>query len=150
MNDLDTAQAELDQVLKNAPENLAAIRGVAEIHHRRGELGEALAFYKAALGLAKHDPDLEQTVDEISRALSTPWSTMACRSNRRARSSWRRWRVCPAASKRRWRRSRRSTFATHLAPLRTDAPSHPQHPPALPELERFLEAIHTNRQKKAV
>ena len=53
-----------------APENLAAIRGIAEIHHRRGELGEALGFYKAALALARHDPDLEQTVDEISRALT--------------------------------------------------------------------------------
>ena len=70
MNDLDAALGELEYVLKSAPENLAAIRGVAEIHHRRGELGEALGFYRAALALARHDPDLEQTVDEISRALS--------------------------------------------------------------------------------
>ena len=70
MNDLDAALAELQYVLKSAPENLAAIRGVAEIHHRRGQLTEALVFYKAALALARHDPDLEQTVDEISRAIS--------------------------------------------------------------------------------
>src|SRR5918999_1496307 len=70
VNDLDAAQAELEHVLKSAPENLAAIRGVAEIHHRRGDLSPALEFYKAALALARHDPDLEQTVDEISRAIS--------------------------------------------------------------------------------
>ena len=70
MNDLDAALGELEYVLRIAPENLAAIRGIAEIHHRRGNLGEALGFYKAALALARHDPDLEQTVDEISRALT--------------------------------------------------------------------------------
>src|SRR6187549_3091400 len=36
-NDLDAAHVELSQVLQHAPENLAAIRGVAEIHHRRGD-----------------------------------------------------------------------------------------------------------------
>ena len=34
----DEAQAELVRVLTSAPENLAAIRGLAEIHHRRGDL----------------------------------------------------------------------------------------------------------------
>ena len=33
----EEAQEELEHVLKLAPENLAAIRGLAEIHHRRGE-----------------------------------------------------------------------------------------------------------------
>ena len=32
----DEAQEELEHVLRVAPENLAAIRGLAEIHHRRG------------------------------------------------------------------------------------------------------------------
>ncbi|MBA3885363.1 MAG: tetratricopeptide repeat protein [Acidobacteria bacterium] len=36
----DEAQEELEHVLRVAPENLAAIRGLAEIHHRRGELPE--------------------------------------------------------------------------------------------------------------
>ena len=70
MNDLDAALGRAGIRPQTAPENLAAIRGVAEIHHRRGALGEALGFYRAALALARHDPDLEQTVDEISRALS--------------------------------------------------------------------------------
>src|SRR5262245_4596939 len=38
LRQLDAAQEELARVLKSAPENLAAIRGLAEIHHRRGSL----------------------------------------------------------------------------------------------------------------
>src|SRR5262249_51103918 len=56
-------------VLRSAPENLAAIRGVAEIHDRRGELTEALAQYRAALALAKNDPDLQRTVAELARTV---------------------------------------------------------------------------------
>jgi tetratricopeptide (TPR) repeat protein len=100
-SDLDGAQSELEYVLEHAPENLAAIRGMAQIHHRRGSLTEALISYKSALALAKHDPDLEQTVDEISRALA------------------------PA----------------------TPAPDPDS---ALPDLERFLDAIHSYRQRRAV
>jgi hypothetical protein len=62
---LDEAQAELELVLKSAPENLAAIRGLAEIHHRRGSLAEALAQYRSALALARNDPDLQRTVAEL-------------------------------------------------------------------------------------
>jgi tetratricopeptide (TPR) repeat protein len=36
----DEARQELEQVLRVAPENLAAIRALAEIHHRAGELPE--------------------------------------------------------------------------------------------------------------
>jgi tetratricopeptide (TPR) repeat protein len=110
VNDLDSAEAELNQVLRNAPENLAAIRGLADVHHRRGELGDALMFYQAALGLAKHDPDLEQTVDDLSRALTLPVT---------------------------------------LAAQTSDAEPEPE-PPALPELERLLEAIHSYRQRREV
>ena len=67
LNDLDEAQAELELVLKSAPENLAAIRGVADIFHRRGMLAEALAQYRAALALARNDPDLQQTVAELAK-----------------------------------------------------------------------------------
>jgi tetratricopeptide (TPR) repeat protein len=55
LRQLDDAQQELEQVLKSAPENLAGIRGLAEIHHRRGSLAEALAQYRAALTLARND-----------------------------------------------------------------------------------------------
>jgi len=72
LNELDAAFAELTTVLKSAPENLAAIRGVAEIHDRRGELAEALAQYRAALALAKNDPDLQRTVTELARKVEPP------------------------------------------------------------------------------
>ncbi len=51
----DEACKELDLVLKAAPENLAAIRALAEIHERRGETPEALEQYKTALSLAQQE-----------------------------------------------------------------------------------------------
>ncbi len=67
--DLEAAQAELKGVLAAAPENLAAIRGLAEIHQRRGQQGEALEQYRRALTLAPNDPDLEQTVSRLAAGL---------------------------------------------------------------------------------
>ena len=131
VNELDAAQAELEYVLKSATENLAAIRGVAEIHHRRGELGQALGFYKAALALAKHDPDLEQTVDEISRAISpAPPGIDDGLSFEQASAEF--------------------LAALEGLPGGLDAALAPAEPIGLPQLERFLDAIHTYRQKKAV
>lgn len=49
----DEAREELEHVLRLAPENLAAIRGLADIHHRRGELPEALEQYRSALDVAQ-------------------------------------------------------------------------------------------------
>ncbi len=72
LNELDGALAELEIVLKSAPENLAAIRGLAEIHHRQGSLAQALAQYRAALALARNDPDLQQTVAELARQVEPP------------------------------------------------------------------------------
>jgi tetratricopeptide (TPR) repeat protein len=72
LNSLDEAQTELEFVLKAAAENLAAIRGLAEIHHRRGSLVEALAQYRAALALARNDPDLQRTVADLERAVEPP------------------------------------------------------------------------------
>ena len=66
---LDEAQQELEFVLRAAPENLAAIRGMAEIHHRRGHMAEALEYYHRALEFARHDPELEETVAQIAREL---------------------------------------------------------------------------------
>ena len=75
LNQLDDAAREFETVLRTAPDNLAAIRGLAEIHQHRGALESALIYYKRALELARHDPDLEQTVNQIGRELgkiSTP------------------------------------------------------------------------------
>jgi tetratricopeptide (TPR) repeat protein len=70
LNQLDDARAELQTVLRSAPENLAAIRGVAEICHKQGSLEEALGHYQAALSIARNDPELEQTVNDLSRQLA--------------------------------------------------------------------------------
>jgi hypothetical protein len=67
MNQPDEAQAELDLVLKSAPENLAALRGLGEIHEGKGNLSQALVYYRAALTLAKNDPDLQETVHDLSQ-----------------------------------------------------------------------------------
>ncbi len=69
LRQLDEAQHELEVVLKSAPENLAAIRGLAEVHHERGSLADALTYYKAALALARNDPDLDETVADLTRKL---------------------------------------------------------------------------------
>src|SRR6185436_5355821 len=72
LNSLDDAQTELELVLRSAPENLAAIRGLAEIHHRRGSLAEALFQYRRALALARNDPDLQRTVADLERIVEPP------------------------------------------------------------------------------
>jgi tetratricopeptide (TPR) repeat protein len=44
MSHFEEAKLELEHVLRVAPENLAAIRGLAEIHHRHGESKRSAAF----------------------------------------------------------------------------------------------------------
>ena len=70
LNKLDDAEQELDFVLKSAPDNLSAIRGMAEIHQRRGHLEFALDYYRRALPLARHDPEIEESVRRIRRDLA--------------------------------------------------------------------------------
>ena len=70
LNQLEDAQQELQMVLQSAPENLAAIRGVAEIAFRRGAHAEALVHYRAALALAKNDPELQERVSDLGRLVS--------------------------------------------------------------------------------
>ena len=67
LGDLPAAQTELERVLGGAPDNLSAIRGLAEIHHRRGQVSAALAQYQSALRLAPNDPDLEEMVGNLAR-----------------------------------------------------------------------------------
>lgn len=63
--DLDTAEVELTHVLSAAPENLAAVKGLADIHQRRGEPREARDLYRRALELAPHDADIELAVSRL-------------------------------------------------------------------------------------
>lgn len=69
LGQLDDARKEFEFVLQGAPENLAAIRGLADIFHRQGFLPEALAQYRRALGLARNDPDLERAVADLAREI---------------------------------------------------------------------------------
>ena len=52
----DEARQELEHVLRVAPENLAAIRALAEIHHRTGELPEGDHQFDSAEPQAVPDP----------------------------------------------------------------------------------------------
>jgi Flp pilus assembly protein TadD len=70
LGDLEGAQRELQRVQEDAPENLPAIRGLAQIDRRRGATAEALARYQMALKLAPNDPELEQNVYDLVRAVS--------------------------------------------------------------------------------
>src|SRR5262245_17105936 len=45
IGEYDDAAAELEKVLSVAPENLAAIRTLADIHRRRGEMPETIEHY---------------------------------------------------------------------------------------------------------
>jgi tetratricopeptide (TPR) repeat protein len=65
LGQLDEAQAELQQVLEQAPENLAAIRSLAEIHQRRGNNAAALKHLQSALSLAPNDPQLEHAASSV-------------------------------------------------------------------------------------
>jgi tetratricopeptide (TPR) repeat protein len=70
MGRLDEAEAELSTVVRAAPTNLPAIRGLAELYQQRGDLVQALAYYRQALQLARFDPDLEDSVERLSQALA--------------------------------------------------------------------------------
>jgi tetratricopeptide (TPR) repeat protein len=48
VGEYDAAASELEQVLRVAPENLAAIRALAEIHRRRTEMPETIDQYDPA------------------------------------------------------------------------------------------------------
>lgn len=69
LGQIEPAYDELSAVLRAAPENLAALRGVADICVRRGELGEALRLYRRACALAPHDPEIAAAVRHCEAAL---------------------------------------------------------------------------------
>jgi tetratricopeptide (TPR) repeat protein len=53
----DEAASELEQVLRTAPENLVAIRALAEIHRRRSEMPEAIEHYQEVIAAAAAEPE---------------------------------------------------------------------------------------------
>ncbi len=60
----DEAREVLEHVLRAAPENLAAIRALAEIHERQGETPEALEQYRVALHVATQEAEAAATSPE--------------------------------------------------------------------------------------
>jgi tetratricopeptide (TPR) repeat protein len=66
----EEAGRELRAVLAEAPENLAALRAMADLHRRRGELPEAVRCYRIALDLARGDFELDQTVRALMAELA--------------------------------------------------------------------------------
>lgn len=66
MGQVDEAHTELSRVVAAAPENLAALKGLAETYRRQGSLAEALTRYQEALRLAPNDPDLDRIVTELA------------------------------------------------------------------------------------
>ncbi len=80
VGDVDSAQRELGEVLRVAPDNLSAVRGLAEVHRRRGELPEALEQFRSAFELAGPDPTIEQIVRDLRReVMQTPLPPQADR-----------------------------------------------------------------------
>jgi tetratricopeptide (TPR) repeat protein len=71
LNQLDDAREEFETVLRSASDNLAAVRGVAEILHRQGAIEESLDRYRAALDMAPNDPDLEEAVAGLEEEVAT-------------------------------------------------------------------------------
>jgi tetratricopeptide (TPR) repeat protein len=55
LEQFDEARAELDKVIQAAPDNPAAIRALAEIHQRRGDLDDAPKPFSAAHATARDE-----------------------------------------------------------------------------------------------
>ena len=62
---LQEAQQELELVLSLAPENLAAIRGLAEIHRRLGDAHEGVVHSAAEASVDSPPSDVSFTVPEL-------------------------------------------------------------------------------------
>lgn len=144
LGQLDAAQAELKTVLGAAPENLAAIRGLAEIHQRRGELKEALEYYVWALEFARHDPELEKLVGDLRSRIGPPAPAAAAPPPPAA--------VPPART---GRLERTGGAARVPAPRRgepalsaTDAAEHERTRLVIAVLQRWLDGILADRERR--
>jgi len=69
--DTDAAIVEFEHVLRIAPDNLAALRGLAEAHAERGETRAALDCLRAASAFAPQDPSLRARVEQLEAALGS-------------------------------------------------------------------------------
>jgi len=67
VGDVDAAERELTEVLRVAPDNLSAIRGIAEVHRTKGEIPEALEQFRTAFEMAGSDPTIDDLVRDLRR-----------------------------------------------------------------------------------
>lgn len=67
VGDVESAQRELEDVLRIAPDNLSAMRGIAEVHRKKGDVPEALLQFRSAFEMAGPDPSIEQFVRDLRR-----------------------------------------------------------------------------------
>lgn len=72
IGEYDEAQAELDQVIRAAPDNLAAIRALAEIHRRRGDSPDGYALDPQEPAAAATSPAASPLPASVAPAASAP------------------------------------------------------------------------------
>ena len=65
--DVESAQREMTDVLRIAADNLSAIRSIAEVHRKKGEVPEALEQFRSAFEMASPDPTIEAVVRDLRR-----------------------------------------------------------------------------------
>jgi tetratricopeptide (TPR) repeat protein len=141
----EDAREELEHVLRLAPENLAAIRGLAEIHHRRSDQGheqytDADVARYAAEGDAAHAAEaaLQQAASHASPAAPEVAQPRAPQPQPPAAAPAEAYAVAPAAS----------PAASHVPAPAVRQPV--ATPPALAGLEQFLHAIVRARTERAI
>ena len=75
----DEAREVLEHVLRAAPENLAAIRALAEIHERQGETPEALEQYRVALHVATQEAEAAASSPAAADAATPLCRRLSCK-----------------------------------------------------------------------
>jgi tetratricopeptide (TPR) repeat protein len=72
LGQFDAAVVDFETVLRAAPENLLARRGLAEVRRAQGDLAGALAHLRVARTLAPADPDLRETTAALEAQATLP------------------------------------------------------------------------------
>jgi tetratricopeptide (TPR) repeat protein len=120
----EEAQAELEYVLKLAPENLAAIRGLAEIHHRRGDDShDSHESYTAATDAARHQAAVDAAAHVAPQEPPPPLQDLPLHPPAEAQAA--------------------------IDAVVPEVDMGPPEPPALAGLEEFLAAIQRARSERS-
>ncbi len=96
---LDQALQELQNVHRVAPENLAGLRTLADVQHRRGALPDALALYQRAQRLAPNDPEIDRLADELARQTVQRTATLKTQRSAKVIETLERWLVAIHAAR---------------------------------------------------